>query len=143
MRSVLLWLLASGVACVGAEPLRVKRVVAPDYPNLARFASLQGSVRVQLEIGQHGEVLSARASGADKLLTQAAEKNVLLWSFAPPPKSVSIPVRHTVLYVYKIEGKPVWDGPAPVVVLYLPDRVEITTRPLKPSIYGSPMNHRR
>jgi len=134
MRNALLWLFIAVPVCTGAEPPCVKKVVVPDYPNLAYFARLQGSVSVQIEIGRHGEVLSARASGADKLLTQAAEKNVLLWSFLPPPKSASVPVKHTVLYVYKIRGKPVAYNPEPVVVLYPPDRVEITIRPGTPLI---------
>jgi len=138
MRYVFFCLFLSPTFCLGADSLCVREVLVPGYPVLARVAKLQGSIVVELEIGRQGKILSAKASGGHKFLMREAEKNVLHWSFAPLPESEKVPLKHTITYVYKLEGKPVDYNPVPTVLLHLPDRVEITTRPLAPQTSRPP-----
>jgi TonB family protein len=113
-----------------ADAMCVRHLVAPGYPHLARMASLQGSVTVDFEIAPDGRVISASGSGAaHKLLISTSEENIRQWTSGPlqPPGTSS--TKHTITYIYKLEGKELYYDPPPTVVLDLPDRVEITTHP--------------
>lgn len=122
-------LLLLGRFCSAAEPLRVRDVVVPDHPVVAKVALLEGSVRVDLEIAADGKVLTAKSSGGDKILLRAAENNVRRWSFVVPSEVKDFPLKHTMTYVYKIQGKRVVNPECPTVVLHLPDRIEIIAQP--------------
>ena len=132
--SLLCLFLVSTVASHGADQICVRHLPVPGYPRLARMARLQGSVSVELEIGADGKVLSAKGSGAHRLLARASEENIRQWSFgAVPGGAASVPARrHRVIYVYKLEGKEeCYDSP-PIVVLDLPDRIQVTGHPPEP-----------
>jgi hypothetical protein len=114
------------------DQVRVHQLLVPGYPHLARAASLQGTAGVTIEIGSDGKVISAEASGASPLLLRETEANIREWTFGPFPEGVRFPVRHKVIYVYKLEGKQAYYDPLPKVVLSLPDRVEIKSQPPEP-----------
>lgn len=133
MRDLLFSLLALSALCRAAEPVWVRDIVVPDYPILAKMALLQGSVRVDIEIGPDGKVLLAKGSGGDPILLRAAENNVSRWSFVVASEVKDFPLKHTVIYLYKIQGERVVNPECPTVVLHLPDRVEITAQP--PTLY--------
>jgi hypothetical protein len=129
MLRLLLCLLLSQAVLEGIEQLCVRDVVVPAYERLARTAQLQGSVTVEIQVGPDGKIVSAKGRGAHPLLIRETERNIREWTFGPFPKDTKFPVRHTVVYVYKLEGAERYDDPPPKVMLHLPDRVEITTNP--------------
>lgn len=133
MKALFLSFLLAASACYAADEICPRRVVVPGYPRLARMARLQGSVSVQIEIASDGRVVSAQASGTDRLLERAAEDNIRHWTFSPasPPGS-STSSRATVTYIYRLDGQEVYYDPPPRVVLDLPNRVEITSQPPMP-----------
>jgi TonB family protein len=108
----------------------VRHVVVPGYPRLARIARLEGTVSVEVEIGTDGTVISAKASGAHKLLERAAEENLRQWTFEPTARgSVS---KHTIIFTYRLDGKEEDSESPPVVILDLPCRIEIIAHPPEP-----------
>jgi TonB family protein len=125
----LLTVLCAPYLCWGAEHLVVKDVVIPAYPPLARMAKLQGSVRVEIEISTDGRVISAKASGGDPILLRAAEANIRLWTFQASDDQTENPIKHTIIFEYKVVGERVAFPNCPAVQLHLPDRVEISTQP--------------
>jgi TonB family protein len=126
-------LVATTAWCQVPQPVAVRHLVAPAYPRLAREAQIQGSVRVEIEINPPGKVVRARASGPDKLLERAAEKNIRKWIFAATaPGELSGLTRLTVTYVYVLKGKEEYRDPLPEVVFDLPDQVTITSHPPEP-----------
>ena len=122
------------VACSrsGTNEVHVLRMTNPDYPVRAIVNNIQGRVDVQVQIGAGGRVIFAKAIGANPLLEEAAENNVRQWEFGPFPPDCEFPIYHTVTYIFKLEGPPLGVVQVPFVVhTYLPDRVEIKTRPFK------------
>ena len=112
------------------DKLRVQRIEQPGYPLRARFENAQGVVAVRIDIAADGRVIFARGSGAPDVLVQAAEENIRQWTFGPfPPVSV-FPIEHTVLYVYKLEGKSQLVAYEPTVKTFLPGKIEISATPL-------------
>ena len=63
-------------------------------------------------------------------MREAAEKNARQWLYGPFPLVADFPIYHTVTYVYKLEGKPMFVARSPHVKVSLPDRVEIIATPL-------------
>ena len=92
------------------------------------MARLQGSVSIEIEIGADGKVASAKAAGGDPILQRAAEKNLRLWRFDSPRDAKNLPLRHSIVYVYKLVDAYM---KCPDIVFHLPDRVEISEEPAK------------
>ena len=117
--------------CQSADQILPKHVVAPIYPLLCWQARLQGTVRVDVELGRDGKVVSAKGSGAHPLLNRAAEDNVRLWTFSSPLQESS--AKFTITYVWRLEGKEQerYDSSA-VVTMDFPDRVEVVAHPPRP-----------
>jgi len=114
------------VYCQSSTPVEVADMVSPHYPALARMARLQGSVRVEVEIGGDGKVISATTTGADQILQTAAAKNIRLWTFRSRTGEKS---KYVITYTYRLEGNPSKHAECPEVVFHLPDRVEVTSPP--------------
>jgi TonB family protein len=57
--------------------------VAPDYPDAARRAGIEGSVQIECRITTAGEVVDTRAISGDPLLTGAALAAVRQWRYKP------------------------------------------------------------
>ena len=138
MGSLLTCLLLCQLTGQGPQRLCVQDIVVPGYPRLARIAQLEGSVSLELRIGEDGTVLSAEGSGAHPLLVQEAEKNIREWTFAMFPQSTEFPISHRIVFTYRLQGKPEYREPIPRVVLHLPDRVEIISRPSEVQPQGIP-----
>ena len=77
-------------------PRKIKDV-APDYPEVARSAGVQGVVIVEVTIGADGSVVDARVLRSVPLLDQAALDAVRQWVYEPVLKDgVATPVIMTV-----------------------------------------------
>ena len=94
----------------------------PLYPQLARQARIEGTVRLEVTTDGTG-VTKVAASGAHKLLMDAAEQNVRTWKFYKHAAQT-----FTATFQYKLEKREVSGFVNPIVVLDLPNRVEIRTR---------------
>lgn len=57
--------------------------VDPVYPPVARQAGIQGTVSLNIVIGQNGHVASAEYVSGDKLLVDAAKHAVMQWVYNP------------------------------------------------------------
>jgi hypothetical protein len=117
------------VAAAWGQSVFVNNPVIPTYPALATGALLQGEITVEIEIGKDGRVLSAKASGGNEILLRATEKNISAWTFGLTSETKSFPVKHTIIYVYKLVGERTRDTGCTSVVFHLPDRIEISARP--------------
>lgn len=53
--------------------------VVPQYPSLARQMNLQGTVRLEVSVGENGSVKSVEVKGGSPLLVQSAQDAVRLW----------------------------------------------------------------
>ncbi|HEX6504070.1 MAG TPA: energy transducer TonB [Terriglobales bacterium] len=100
----------------------VKSAEMPLYPHLARMARIEGTVG--MEVTTDGmAVTNITASGAHKLLLDAAEHNVRTWKFYRHK-----PQTFRVTFTYKLEKPEVFGFVNPTVLLELPNRVEIRTK---------------
>ena len=134
MKGFSLWLIILATAtCGDAQVICVRHLIVPGYPRLARSARLQGSVSVEITIDAEGKVVSAKASGASKLLQRAAEQNLLQWIFYPTRAPAgSSPTRSTMTFVYRLEGKEEYYDPPPRIIMDLPSHVDIVSNPPEP-----------
>ena len=60
----------------------VKREV-PTYPELARQANLEGSVKLLVTVAPNGTAKSAEAVGGSPVLVRAAQDAIYKWKWAP------------------------------------------------------------
>lgn len=110
-----------------------QRIVVPDYPRVIRVARVKGSVTLNAEIAADGTVASVNGStGEQKALIEEAEKNLRRWTFNRAGSSSSPLRQFVVTYVYRLEGQQQYYDSAPLVVLELPNKVEITAHSPKP-----------
>jgi TonB family protein len=128
----ILWLLLTLNSQGAVDATCVKHVVPPGYPHLARAATLQGTVTVEIDIDPDGTVTSERSSGANELLRRASEDNIAQWMFCPASGAAGSR-KHSIVYIYKLQGPKEYPcDSAPIVSIDLPDSVEIVAHPLKP-----------
>jgi protein TonB len=88
---------ASGVAFslraqVGEIPeakRKVRVLVKPQYPELAKKLSLSGLVKIEVTIGPDGRVRRAHVVGGHPVLATEAEKAALQSEFEPGPKETT------------------------------------------------------
>ncbi len=64
---------------------KVKRKVAPVYPDLARRMNVAGKVKIEVVVAPDGHVKSTRVLGGHPLLVQACQDAVKDWKFVPGP----------------------------------------------------------
>lgn len=60
---------------------KVKVVVHPEYPQLARDLKMQGVVRLQATVSADGKVLNVKERGGNPVLVDAAVKAVKKWKY--------------------------------------------------------------
>ncbi len=125
---VILLLLGGGLACQPQGRLRVLHAKPPVYPPLARSAAIQGEVLVTVEIGSDGKVIRAQGTTGNPLLRQAAEESVRQWVFRLPTPKREGRVTHTVVFEFKLAGKPSYRS-RPQIYYDLPTRVRLVVQP--------------
>ncbi len=69
----------TGAALQGA----VLRKIQPEYPPVAKAAVAQGSVQVEITVGENGQVMSAEVVSGHPLLRQSAIDAARQWQFKP------------------------------------------------------------
>jgi hypothetical protein len=111
--------------------LHVAQIAEPDYPYDARFRKIEGVVRVEVAIGADGKVSSAKGSGADPVLVRASEENARTWVFGDFPPRAEFTMCHSIIYLYRLNGKPLAVAVRPTIKTFLPDRVEVVGVPLE------------
>jgi TonB family protein len=120
-------LLIGPIPSYGADGMCVRHISTPQYPPLARQARIEGSVVLNLDIAENGEVVSVVGSGHN-MLRDAAEKNISQWVFCRSNAARNI----NMTFIYKIRGEEIYQ-PSPADVMFdLPEQVTITTRPPEP-----------
>ena len=80
-----IYMLVTGGARVEPEEQQKKLIhsVQPEYPDVAREAGIQGSVRLQVVIAEDGTVSDARVLAGEKILADAALAAVRQWRYQP------------------------------------------------------------
>ena len=75
----------AGVVRVGGQirPPKLMHSVVPDYPDIAKTASVQGTVVLDTTIDDKGNVLNVRAISGPMLLRQAAIDALKQWRYEP------------------------------------------------------------
>jgi TonB family protein len=68
---------------------KVKVLVKPQYPELARKLSLSGLVKIEVTIGPDGKVKRTRIAGGHPVLASEAEKAASQSEFEPGPKETT------------------------------------------------------
>ena len=67
----------------GFESCKAVKKVKPIYPEMARVAQVQGTVRLKAKIGRDGEIQRIDVESGPPLLIEAAKEAVLQWTFEP------------------------------------------------------------
>ena len=68
---------------------QVKRLLTPQYPELAKKLNLSGSVRIEVTIAPDGTVKHTRVLGGHPLLAASAEEAAQKSSFEPGPRETT------------------------------------------------------
>ena len=68
---------------------QVKRLLTPQYPELAKRLNLSGTVRIEVTIGPDGTVKHTRVLGGHPLLAASAEEAAQKSAFEPGPKETT------------------------------------------------------
>jgi TonB family protein len=118
------------VSACGHPRLAVSSMPNPSYPIDALLKNLQGVVNVEMDIDADGKVRWAKGNGSDPVLVEAAEENARDWVFKSLPAHDRFPIKHTIAYTFRLEGKPMYVAVQPKITADLPDRVEVVGTPL-------------
>jgi Gram-negative bacterial TonB protein C-terminal len=111
----------------------VRRLVMPDYPNVARLAQISGDVHLVARVGADGRVTEVAVVSGAPILARYARANLLSWAYTCQPKGGNV----QVLYRYRLQGEKVYGAVAPEVSLESPGEILITSNPPLPEA-----NHR-
>jgi TonB family protein len=68
---------------------QVKRLLTPQYPELAKKLNLSGTVRIEVTIAPDGTVKRTRILGGHPLLAASAEEAAQKSTFEPGPKETT------------------------------------------------------
>jgi TonB family protein len=68
---------------------QVKRLLTPQYPELAKKLNLSGTVRIEVTIAPDGTVKHTRILGGHPLLAASAEEAAQKSTFDPGPKETT------------------------------------------------------
>ena len=67
----------------GSDKLHLVKQTDPVYPPIAKAAHVSGQVKLQVEIGTDGHVVSAKSTGGPAMLIGAAQECVKQWLYEP------------------------------------------------------------
>jgi TonB family protein len=95
------------VRCVdGIEPPKLLKKVNPIYPEIARQASVEGVVILEIKTDTYGRVADAKILRSVPLLDQAAIDAVRQWVYEPLIKEgVAKPAIFTVTVSFRLDGR--------------------------------------
>ena len=127
-KQTIVYMLIATASLTAQKHVCVRNLVIPDYPALAWMARAQGKVVLDIQILADGHVAHVNASGGPRLLQSHAMRNIRKWTFGNFPEGSKFPIRHRIVYVYRLEGEP-QSGNAPTYVFQLPDQLEIVANP--------------
>jgi hypothetical protein len=88
-------------------------------------------VTVEIDIDPDGTVTSKRSSGSNELLRRASEDNAAQWTFCPVSGATG-PRKQSIIYIYKLEGPKEYPCDSAIVLIDLPNHVEVVAHPPKP-----------
>ncbi len=109
--------------------------VAPVYPELAKQARIQGTVRLQAIIGKEGKVLELEVISGHPLMQQAALQAVSQWVYKPTLlNGEPVEVVTTVDVVFMLDGSAPSAAPPDPAVEIARLREEITAKPADASL---------
>lgn len=102
-----------------------QRVVALNYPPLARSARVQGEVDISVESDTKGDVVSTTIITGHPLLVKAVEKNLREWKFERKARDSTPTV---VKYIFTLKG-PGSDYPTTKFIYEVPNTVYVESQP--------------
>jgi Gram-negative bacterial TonB protein C-terminal len=106
----------------------VQKLIAADYPLLAQWANIQGSVELTCAVGSEGLIVECTATSGHALLQQAAIQNAKKWLFRR--QNGSDTDRSQVLLHYEfvlLDSKPVRTRPKVEFAFEFPNSVRIVS----------------
>lgn len=114
----------------GTECTCVLHIESPGYPQAARFARIQGDVRLEVGVSREGSVISVSAKSGPAILQQTASENVRKWVFSAGSER-----NLEILYEFRLVGPEAEVDfiPIPEISYDLPSKVVITSRLPKPN----------
>jgi TonB family protein len=126
----------------GSPDYYIVSLQMPCYRPLARQATVQGQVKVRIEVGKDGTVAFAEALEGNPILQSASLPNVRTWKFGAGQGEDLSRLKTTVLFEYKLEGQPGWERCATRVAFDSFTHVEIIGHPPVAEVNNEP-NRRR
>jgi len=63
---------------------------APDYPEIAKKHSIEGSVKIQIVVAPDGHVKETKVLGGHPLLASSVENTVKTWKYVPGPSETTM-----------------------------------------------------
>jgi TonB family protein len=103
-----------------------------DYPRLAHFAQIQGTVELQARISAEGAVTTITSKSGHSLLKEAARESLAHWSFTPCVAGDRLCIT-TIKLIFVIEGQCPLDC-KPEITINNPNQVTIRAKRLPPMI---------
>jgi hypothetical protein len=131
--TVMLLFLVSLISANGRVPsdstLGIRRLVAPDYPTVARQAQVVGDVHLLARVKDDGRVESSEVLSGPPVLASHAQKNVLTWQFTKQPDFQKV----EIIYRYRLQEPKVHGQVVPSVELESPTEIVIASNLPSPS----------
>lgn len=90
-----------GLSINGEAPLKL---VSIEYPRLALFAKIEGTVQIAYKISDQGKPIIEQIAGKDVLLKKAAQDNFINWRFPIEETSFKHGDFKTMEYKFEIKG---------------------------------------
>lgn len=110
-----------------AQEWRVSRIVSMHYPCLALISKIEGSVTLQVTIGEAGKPVEVKALRGHPLLLGGAAENIKKWAFRRTVKNRHLPSTFEMTYLFQIRGTRKAKEEDVDVVVELPRTVVVTS----------------
>ena len=124
--------IASLISLPALGEVRVKHLIAMDYPRVARWAGVQGNVELIASVSPLGTVRDVRATSGSPFLIQPTKDVLKQWTFDGCESPQGCEIRIVFSFILT-EGPCVHSGTAPALSEFeadLPEHVQIKARVL-------------